>query len=202
MSATQIQNMTNSLNSSKAVLEKSEFSVAGADTSQVPFFINDSDKEVSLSDLEKESTPEYRSLVSNLASKWKFTPHLKHLYLLLCTSNREFTYRGFTFFSLDKIISRLDEYEANDQHCICDIALRYEGMGWVEVLALDTESGKYFVRLDGGSNGYDRQFNWDYYKTYRPSSRPETLIDESLIFDTSCSEDIVVEAAKMVNRPC
>lgn len=44
-----------------------------------------------------------------------------------------------------------------------DIALNYLGVGWIGVIGYMKDSDTFFIRIDGGSNGYDRAFNCDKY---------------------------------------
>ena len=176
-------NMTQKLQRVEAILRQADFSPIGADTCQVPFFVKSIDQEVTLDVLNRESTPQYREEVDQMATRYNFSPLLKYLYLMLGNGQREFTYRGLIFHSFERVKERQAAYAKEGQDNICDLAIAYHGMGWVYALALDTESQKYFVRMDGGSNGYDRDFNWEYYKGYRPSSKPDTLFDESKVFN-------------------
>lgn len=49
-----------------------------------------------------------------------------------------------------------------------DVAYAYAGLGHVHVIGYNPSTKKYFQRMDGGSNGYDRQENYLHYKTYEP----------------------------------
>jgi hypothetical protein len=180
-------------------LRISKFSPHEADTSQVPFFIASIEKEVTLQTLEMESTPEYRTEVNQLADKVNWSPLLRYIYLLLGSRDREFTYRGFTFLSLKKILDRQEEYTKAIQPRISDLALKYHGMGWVYLLALDTVTGKYFIRMDGGSSGWDRDANWKFYKNYDPLSRPDSLLEQDFIFQGETSEEIKVQEEKVIH---
>ena len=53
-----------------------------------------------------------------------------------------------------------NKYCDANQRNVFNIAYRYEGMGWVEVLSCDLESHLLFLRKDGGSNGWDREANF------------------------------------------
>ena len=197
----QRMNMIQSLKKAQGILNESNFSIKGADTSQVPFFINSIDKDITIDDLDRETTPEYRGQIREFANLWKFPLLIRNLYLMLGSTDREFVFRGFTFFSFKKILERQKEYCKHNNDNICDLALSYDGMGWVYVLALDTVSGKYFVRSDGGSNDYDRQFNWEYYRNYVPSSKPDTLITEQEFFNPNTPEPYSVPQEKLVRTP-
>jgi hypothetical protein len=50
---------------------------------------------------------------------------------------------------------------------IYNFAYAYLGMGWVMVAAIDLKNQKVFIRREGGSNGYDCEFNLQKTKQYR-----------------------------------
>ena len=47
---------------------------------------------------------------------------------------------------------------------IIDLATCYHGMGHIIVLGLDKKSNTFFIRRDGGSNGWDRKAYFDKYE--------------------------------------
>ena len=53
-----------------------------------------------------------------------------------------------------------------------DLGIMYAGMGWYYVISIDKDTKKYFVRIDGGSNGYDVEDNEKFFKNkaFRPST--------------------------------
>lgn len=53
-----------------------------------------------------------------------------------------------------------------------DLGIMYGGMGWYYAISIDKNTKRYFVRLDGGSNGYDVEDNEKYFKNtaFRPST--------------------------------
>jgi hypothetical protein len=50
-----------------------------------------------------------------------------------------------------------------------DVAYAYAGLGHVHVIGYHPATRKYFQRMDGGSNGYDRADNYRHYKEYEPN---------------------------------
>lgn len=177
------QTTTNELELAKYIMVHSTFSVKDADSSQEPFFQFNPDKQANYDKMCMEKDPEHYRLVDTISKENNWTPLLKYIYVLLGASDREFTYRGFIFLSLHKIQERQKIYQDAGQSQICDLAIKYHGMGWVHVLSLDQKSGSYFVRMDGGSSDWDRDANWKFFKNYSPSSRPETLIHQNEIFN-------------------
>jgi len=85
---------------------------------------------------------------------------LRSVYQVLGSSKREFKYKDYTFFSLDGIKKACELYEDGGQYKFCDIGMQYYGLGHVKVLTLCRETGLLFIRIDGGSNGYDRDTNY------------------------------------------
>jgi hypothetical protein len=74
--------------------------------------------------------------------------------------------KNLMIFDMDKIISRLEYTGKNYGHTrLIDIGMSYAGMGHYHVLSWDRIEQKYFYRLDGGSNGYDRQANEEFFLT-------------------------------------
>ena len=71
--------------------------------------------------------------------------------------------------SLEKIKNRYnlmkEEYKKDN---IIDFAFMYIGMGHIIVAAIDTKDKQVFLRRDGGSNGYDREFNLKFIIDYEP----------------------------------
>lgn len=184
-SNSQLRVLQQKLRYAEEILKNAQFNRSGADITQTPFFQADIDADVNLESLYEHSTSEYQQQVETLASQNNWSLQLKYIYLLVGSADREFTYRGFTFFSLNKILERTQYYQRQGQNYLCDLALQYEGMGWVYVLTLDRESGNYFIRMDGGANGYDRDANAKFFQTYRPSSRSDTLLKENKIFNSN-----------------
>ena len=92
-------------------------------------------------------------------------------------SNHEYHHKsGLTFLTLSEIKRR--EKSHNN---FLDIAISYAGLGHVNVLGYHYESKKYFIRMDGGSNGYEREENYNYYKNYQPKEEELKTLDKILI---------------------
>ena len=68
--------------------------------------------------------------------------------------------------SFNDIVNKYNIYLLNNQKKLCDIAIHYLGMGHITVLTYDIKLEKFFFRRDGGSNGYEREINWDFIKNY------------------------------------
>lgn len=94
-------------------------------------------------------------------NKCDFPLKLKLLYLILGNENEELHYNSFIFMDIKSIKERYDTYKN-----IFDIGFIYRGMGHIMVLSMLKCKGKnqLFFRLDGGSNGFEREINYKYYK--------------------------------------
>ena len=62
--------------------------------------------------------------------------------------------------SLNKCLEIYNDYCDNDQKSLFDIAYIYAGMGHIKLVACDLNNHLLFERPDGGSNGYDREDNY------------------------------------------
>ena len=74
---------------------------------------------------------------------------------------KEYQFKYYTFMTLNEILKRKVNYEN-----LYDIALRYHGMGHILLISYHPKSERFFFRMDGGSNGYDREYNYNKYKNY------------------------------------
>lgn len=94
-------------------------------------------------------------------NKCDFPLKLKLLYLILGNENEELHYNSFIFMDIKSIKERYDTYNN-----IFDIGFIYRGMGHIMVLSMLKCKGKnqLFFRFDGGSNGFEREINYKYYK--------------------------------------
>ena len=109
-------------------------------------------------------------------NKYNFDTKFKAIYNYV-GSDREIAINNFTFFCLDDIIKRSDNYSY-----ILDIGLTYMGMGYVKMLSMYKKNGNFFFRMDGGATGYDRENNYNKYKNYKP------VLNELLTFDQFIKE--------------
>lgn len=86
--------------------------------------------------------------------------------------DKEYLFKNFTFMTLREILNRKDNYAH-----IYDIAVKYLGLGHILLISYHSDSQKFIFRRDGGSNGWDREHNYNLYKNYN--------IDKT----QTCSED-------------
>tara|TARA_B110000858_G_C17731837_1_gene440512 strand:- start:283 stop:744 length:462 start_codon:yes stop_codon:yes gene_type:complete len=103
---------------------------------------------------------------------------IRDLYIKIQSYNQEIYLNNWTFFSLDEIIKRNKILNENNIKAI-DICLQYRGLGHINVIHYDYTNNTFYERYDGGSNGYDREINWENYK----KRVGETKIDINTIFN-------------------
>ena len=150
-------------------LEDADIGKKDHDTSKTPFGL------ASVRDgvpplLSQSVAPEHAARVRALAWRASWPPLLAHAYQLLNDDKTEFTLRGWTFLSLQSVQLRLQRYVHNGQLRLCDVAIRYEGMGHCRVLCVDTATGRWMQRMDGGGNGYERDHNWNFACALDPAA--------------------------------
>ena len=97
--------------------------------------------------------------------------HIKIFYTLLGNPDVEVYIGDYTFMNLTKCLKNYNEYCLNQQTSVFDIAYRYEGMGHITVISCDLNNHLLFERRDGGSNGYDREDNYQDLLKYKTGSK-------------------------------
>jgi len=101
--------------------------------------------------------------------------------------NKEILIEGYTFFSLDEIINRSKNYPN-----FIDIGLCSHGMGYVKVIAYYPSKNKFFFRMDGGSNGWDREGYSQFYNRLEYIPEDKSLFNIVDFFDV-INRDINIE---------
>lgn len=140
-----------------------------------PFFMSDSLRESLLGDKSEniDSIVFYEKLdQTNLPNI------IRDLYIKNRSYNQEIYLNNWTFFSLDEIIKRNKILNENNITAI-DICLQYRGMGHIKIVHYDYTNDTFYERYDGGSNGYDRNQNWENFK----KREGETVIDINTILN-------------------
>ena len=69
--------------------------------------------------------------------------------------------------SLNKCLERYKNLCDNSQELVFDFAFKYAGMGHIEVLSCDLTNHLLFKRMDGGSNGWEREANYNELLNYK-----------------------------------
>lgn len=83
------------------------------------------------------------------------------LYKIIGDENKEIYLGVWTIMSIKKSLEIYKDYCNNGQKNVYDVAFRYLGMGHIQVISCDLNSHLLFKRYDGGSNGYDRENNYN-----------------------------------------
>lgn len=152
------------------ILKKCTFSTLQTNTVDAPFFNPDVDNKVTI-DRMSMSTKD-NAVITELANTLRFPPSFTRIYELLDSDEREFTFHNFTFFTINEMKRRRDIFKTKAQSIICDVATAYLGMGHVVVLSWSSENNVFFMRIDGGGNGYEREDYWNFIRTYDTSTIP------------------------------
>lgn len=72
-------------------------------------------------------------------------------------------YQSFSFYSLNWI---KEHYDACPH--VVSVGQVYHGMGHFMVLFMVKRTGKFFIGMNGGANGYDQLYNDEFYKEFNP----------------------------------
>jgi hypothetical protein len=81
------------------------------------------------------------------------------LYSILAEPDREVYFRIWTLLSFNSALERYEMLRDAGQTFVFDVAFTYAGMGHVLVVSCDLGTHQFFCRMDGGSNGFDREEN-------------------------------------------
>ena len=119
----------------------------------------DKDKEI---DLDKNN--DFITKLNRIYDKIGFSKLLYYIYLNIGQDNYSFELNEYTFYSIEEMEIRYNEFCNNGQTRVYDLAYIYLGMGHLKMLSLDITSKRIYVRRDGGSSGWDRQDNWNFCK--------------------------------------
>ena len=135
-----------------AVLNNTTISSTDYISSKEHFFRNDSNT---------IAFQQYNNLFVDAQIPEGLNRNIKILYQILGHQKREIYYGPWTIMSLNEALDRYKVICANGQSNVFDIGYKYDGMGYINVLSCDLTNHLLFYRLDGGSNDYDRQYNFN-----------------------------------------
>ena len=85
--------------------------------------------------------------------------HFKLFYEILGNPDVEVYIGEWTIMSFNEALEQYKQYCKEGQTNIFNIGYRYLGMGNIEVLSCNLYNHLLFLRNDGGSNGWDREYN-------------------------------------------
>ena len=110
--------------------------------------------------------------------------HMKLFYCLIGNPDVEVYIGDWTFMSLNKCLEIYKDYCDNGQKSLFDIAYIYAGMGHIKLIACDLNNHLLFERPGGGSNGYDREDNYQRSLAYKTG-------DKEYLFFTQFKEKLL-----------
>ena len=148
------------INSVKDLLKSAKVSSEEYDSTMEPFFHKDFN-ELSFTEDFKE-IPELPDSLNR---------HIKLLFQIISNPKLEVYLENWTIMSLDKCLERYNNLCDNSQELVFDFAFQYAGMGHIEMLSCDLTNHLLFKRMDGGSNGWDREANYNELLNYKPGDK-------------------------------
>jgi hypothetical protein len=140
------------INKILAVLNNTNISSIDYVSTKEPFFRKDSNTIV---------FQQYNNLFVNAQIPEGLNNNIKIIYQILRHQKREIYYGPWTIMSLNEALERYKVICAKGQTNVFDIGYKYDGMGYIIVLSCDLTNHLLFYRPDGGSNDYDRQYNFN-----------------------------------------
>lgn len=155
----QISEKRKQILSVEELLKNSKLSDENYDSTKEPFFMKREKDDYIMNYKDLPQLPE------------SLNRHIKIFYTLVGNPDIEVYIGDYTFMSLNKCLENYNEYCLNQQKSVFDIAFRYAGMGHVVVISCDLNNHLLFERMDGGSNGYDREANYQDLLKYKTGDK-------------------------------
>jgi hypothetical protein len=140
------------INKILAVLNNTTISSIDYVSTKEPFFWSDNNR---------EAFQQFNNLFVDAQIPEGLNNNIKIIYQILGHQKREIYYGPWTIMSLNEALEHYKVICAKGQTNVFDIGYRYEGMGYISVLSCDLTNHLLFYRPDGGSNDYDRQYNYN-----------------------------------------
>ena len=129
-------------------LEEAQISNPNHDSTKEPFF-RGGDRASFLMD--NKDLPKFPDTLNR---------HIKILYEIIGNPDVEVYLREWTIFSLNRAMETYNQFCKDGQESVFDIAFQYYGLGHIKILSCDLDNHLLFYRMDGGSNGWDREANY------------------------------------------
>ena len=155
----QISEKRKQILSVQGLLKNSKLSEENHDSTKEPFYMKGDNDDYIMSYKDLPELPQ------------SLNRHIKIFYTLVGNPDVEVYIGDYTFMSLTKCLENYKHYCLNNQHSVFDIAYRYEGMGHITVISCDLNNHLLFERRDGGSNGYDREDNYNELLNYKTGDK-------------------------------
>ena len=124
-------------------------------------------------------------LIENKLNQIELLEEIKNFYREIGTTSQEIYINEWILLSIKNIIKISENYKKDNIHTI-DFAYKYLGLGHVKVAFYDKKFNRILYRHDGGSNGYDREDNFEKLKIY--NSNTNDNIYYGFTFDTFLQE--------------
>ena len=100
---------------------------------------------------------------------------IRLLFQLIGTPHKETYMDRWTILSYNKVVENYENYCKDGQERVFDVAYMYAGMGHIIVISCDLKTRKLFKRPDGGSNGWDREYNYKNLLEYNGDNKQFTF---------------------------
>jgi hypothetical protein len=131
-----------------SMLNKAELSDSGHVSTKQPFFLRGKSNEFKI---DYKPIPELPKELNR---------HFKLFYEIVGEPDKEVYIGEWTFISLNEALSQYKQYCSDGQSNVFNIGYKYAGMGHIEVLSCNLYNHLLFIRMDGGSSGWDREYNY------------------------------------------
>jgi len=146
-----IKNKVKQIDKILSILNKCKISSDNHESSKEPFFSSSKNIE--------DFKVDYKHINKKIPES--LNRNIKIIYELLGDNYREIYIGDWTIMSINESIKRYEEYCKNGQNKVFDIGYKYLGLGHIELISCDLETHLLFFRHDGGSNGLDRELNFN-----------------------------------------
>lgn len=87
--------------------------------------------------------------------------NVKSIYEILGNMDTEIYIGEWTIMTIRKALEIYEAYKKSGRKNVFDFGFRYMGLGHIEVVSCDLDDFKIFFHPAGGSNGYDREDNFN-----------------------------------------
>ena len=139
---------TNQVKTVLSMLNKSELSNGEHVSSEQPFFLKGESYEFKM---DYKPIPELPPALNR---------HFKLFYEIVGDPDKEVYIGEWKFISLNEALNQYKQYCSEGQSNVFNIGYKYAGMGHIKVLSCNLYNHLLFLRNDGGSNGWDREYNY------------------------------------------
>lgn len=119
--------------------------------------------------------------IKNMLTTIPVCYELNELYTLINNVKIENVVNIWIIKSLNEVIENFEIMKEFTENNIIDFASTYIGMGWVYMIAYDPTSKSFFIRRDGGSNGFDRDENFKFICNYK--AQEDNHVDFNYVLD-------------------